>query len=139
MICQSGVGQEIKNPTYWHRTLLLIVSQVTGSHMPAGTVAFGAARVLGVHLGQGTRSILSWMTKTGTRPTLTWKPAAGTVISWPGGEPPLSPSLGSSTSGPPPQCAMLGAPGSSGPLSLLLGGHRGPELAPDLPTWLGFT
>lgn len=61
------------------------------------------------------------------------------MISWPGGEPPLSPSLWSSTLGPPPQYAILGAPGSSGSLSLLQGGDRGPELAPDLPTWLGFT
>lgn len=80
-IFQSRAGQEIKDLSHWHRTLLLIVSQVTGSHMPAVMVAFGAARVQGVHLWQGTRSSLSWITKIGTRSTLTWKPAAGTIIS----------------------------------------------------------
>lgn len=67
MICQSGVGQEIKNVTRWHRTRLLIMSLVTGSHMPAVRVAFGAARVHGLHLWQGTRSVLSWITEMGTR------------------------------------------------------------------------
>lgn len=138
MICQSGVGQERTNLTHWHRTLLLIVNLVTGSHMPAVMGAFGVARAHGVHLWQGTCIIPSRITKIRTRFTLTWKPAAGTIISQPGGEPPLSLSLWSSTLGPPPQYVILGAPGSSGSLPLLQGGDRGPELAPDLPTLLGF-
>lgn len=81
MICQSGVGQERTNLTHWHRTLLLIVSLVTGSHMPAVMGAFGAARAHGVHLWQGTCIIPSRITKIRTRFTLTWKPAAGTIIS----------------------------------------------------------
>lgn len=48
-MCQSGLSQEIKNLSHWHRTLLLRVNLVTGSYMPARMAVFEEARVHGVH------------------------------------------------------------------------------------------